>query len=88
MKPAGGTLAATETGRSYAVLGVFSTEENAVRFVSRMSVKAPEIECSIYLFAGEKIMVSGFESADAAEVSAFMRANRSALPDMRVFTKK
>ncbi len=87
-KPAAGELTATAAGWSYAVLGVFSTEENAWKFVAQMVKKAPEIECSVYLFAGKKIMVSGFESADQAEVAAFSRKYRSAFPDMWVFTKK
>lgn len=87
-KPAAGELTATAAGWSYAVLGVFSTEDNAWNFVAQMVKKAPEIKCSVYLFAGKKIMVSGFESTDQAEVAAFSRKYRSAFPDMWVFTKK
>lgn len=87
-RAAAGELTATAVGRSYAVLGVFSTEENAWKFVGQMAEKAPEIECSVYLFAGGKIMVSGFESDDQAEAAAFSRKNRSAFPDMWIFTKK
>ena len=76
------------SGVSYVVLGVFSTEENVRKFIEQMSRRSPEIICRAYKFQGSKFMVSGCESTDAAEVSAFIRANRAKYPDLWSYTRK
>lgn len=76
------------SGMNYAVLGVFSTEENVRKFIEQMSRRSPEIICRAYKFQGSKFMVSGCESTDAAEVSAFIRANRAKYPDLWSYTRK
>lgn len=76
------------SGMSYVVVGVFSTEENARKFIGQMARRAPEIACRVYKFQGSKFMVSGFESADGAEALAFIRDHRTALPDLWVYKRK
>ncbi|MBQ5609521.1 MAG: hypothetical protein IIU85_04645 [Rikenellaceae bacterium] len=83
----------TATGRitsgvSYVVVGVFSTEENARKYIEQMARRNPEIACRVYAFQGSKFMVSGFESTDGAEASAFIRDHRAALPDLWVYKRK
>jgi hypothetical protein len=76
------------SGVSYVVLGVFSTEENARKYIKQMATRAPYITCRAYKFQGSKFMVSGFESADGAEATAFIREHRSKLPDLWVYKRK
>lgn len=76
------------SGVSYVVLGVFSTEENARKYIKQMATRAPDIACRAYKFQGSKFMVSGFESADGAEATAFIREHRSKLPDLWVYKRK
>jgi hypothetical protein len=76
------------SGVSYVVLGVFSTEENARKYIKQMATRAPDIACRAYKFQGSKFMVSGFESTDGAEATAFIREHRSKLPDLWVYKRK
>ncbi len=76
------------SGVSYVVLGVFSTEENARKYIQQMATRAPEITCRAYKFQGSKFMVSGFESTDGAEATAFIREHRATLPDLWVYKRK
>ncbi len=76
------------SGVSYVVLGVFSTEENARKYIQQMATRAPEIACRAYKFQGSKFMVSGFESTDGAEATAFIREHRAKLPDLWVYKRK
>lgn len=76
------------SGVSYVVVGVFSTEENARKYIEQMARRNPEIACRVYAFQGSKFMVSGFESTDGAEALAFIRDHRAALPDLWVYKRK
>ncbi|MBQ5894775.1 MAG: SPOR domain-containing protein, partial [Rikenellaceae bacterium] len=76
------------SGVSYVVLGVFSTEENARKYIKQMATRAPDVACRAYKFQGSKFMVSGFESTDGAEATAFIREHRSKLPDLWVYKRK
>lgn len=76
------------SGVSYVVLGVFSTEENARKYIKQMANRAPDVACRAYKFQGSKFMVSGFESTDGAEATAFIREHRSKLPDLWVYKRK
>lgn len=76
------------SGVNYAILGVFSTEENVRKFIEQMSKRSPEIACRAYKFQGSKFMVSGCESTDAAAVSAFIREYRAKYPDLWSYTRK
>lgn len=76
------------SGMSYVVMGVFSTEENARKYVTQLAKRAPEIGCRIYRFQGAKFMVSGFESADGATATTFIREHRTQFPDLWAYKRK
>ncbi len=76
------------SGVSYVVVGVFSTEENARKFIEQMARRSPEIVCRAYKFPGAKFMVSGFESIDGVEAATFIRNHRAKLPDLWVYKRK
>lgn len=76
------------SGMSYVVMGVFSTEENARKYVTQLAKCAPEIGCRIYRFQGAKFMVSGFESADGAAATTFIREHRTQFPDLWAYKRK
>ena len=76
------------SGLSYVVMGVFSTEENARKYVTQLAKRAPEIGCRIYRFQGAKFMVSGFESADGAAATTFIREHRTQFPDLWAYKRK
>lgn len=86
--PAPTAIGQMTSGVSYVVVGVFSTEENARKYIEQMARRNPEVECRVYAFQGSKFMVSGFESTDGAEASAFIRDHRAALPDLWVYKRK
>lgn len=86
--PAPTEIGEMTSGVSYVVLGVFSTEENARKYIKQMATRAPEIECRAYKFQGAKFMVSGFESTDGAAASAFIREHRAKFPDLWVHNRK
>ncbi len=86
--PATTEIGEMTSGMSYVVVGVFSTEANARKFIEQMARRAPEMACRTYKFQGSKFMVSGFESADGAEVSAFIRDHRAQFPDLWAYKRK
>ncbi len=84
--PAGEPLRMTSK-RHYVVLGVYSTQENAERAAGLAAKKEPAMRCTVYRFGG-KFMVSPFESDDVEASRQFMRAGRSAFPEMWVYSAK
>ncbi|MBP3611818.1 MAG: hypothetical protein J6J14_01265 [Rikenellaceae bacterium] len=86
--PATTEIGEMTSGMSYVVVGVFSTEANARKFIEQMARRAPEMACRAYKFQGSKFMVSGFESADGAEASAFIRDHRAQFPDLWAYKRK
>lgn len=86
--PAPSAIGEMSSGVSYVVMGVFSTEENARKYIEQLAKRAPEISCRAYRFQGSKFMVSGFESAESSEASAFIRSHRSQYPDLWVYKRK
>lgn len=86
--PATTEIGEMTSGMNYVVVGVFSTEANARKFIEQMVRRAPEMACRAYKFQGSKFMVSGFESADGAEASAFIRDHRAQFPDLWVYKRK
>lgn len=84
--PAGEPLRMTSK-RHYVVLGVYSTLENAERAAALAAKKEPAMRCTVYRFGG-KFMVSPFESDDVEASRQFMRAGRSAFPEMWVYSAK
>lgn len=84
--PAGEPLRMTSK-RHYVVLGVYSTLENAERAAALAAKKEPAMRCTVYRFGG-KFMISPFESDDVEASRQFMRAGRSAFPEMWVYSAK
>lgn len=84
--PAGEPVRMTSK-RHYVVLGVYSTLENAERAAALAAKKEPAMRCTVYRFGG-KFMVSPFESDDVEASRQFMRAGRSAFPEMWVYSAK
>lgn len=75
------------SGRSYVVLGVFSTTENAGRAVREIAAKEPAFRCRIYRF-GEKFMVSPFSSDNAGPCAQFIGIHAERFPGMWTYTAR
>lgn len=75
------------SGRSYVVMGVFSSEKNARRAASEASAKEAAVTCGIYRF-GSKFMVSPFESDDAEACRLYIRAHGERFPGMWTYTAR
>lgn len=80
-------LTRTLHGRYYVVFGVFSTADNASRFIERTVTANPAVVCRAYLFSDGKILISGFESDERAAAETFMKENRAICPEMWIFSK-
>ena len=76
----------TSAGRSYVVLGIYSTEENARKAVELAAAKS-DAACRIYRYA-DKYMVSIYEDAERAECNRFMRTASADYPDLWIYTKQ
>lgn len=81
------SLTRTLRGRYYVVFGVFSTADNASRFIERTVTANPAVVCRAYLFSEGKILISGFESDERAAAETFMKENRAICPEMWIFSK-
>ena len=81
------SLTRTLRGRYYVVFGVFSTADNASRFIERTVTANPAVVCRAYLFSDGKILISGFESDERAAAETFMKENRAICPEMWIFSK-
>ncbi len=89
-RPAAGTPDAPArlvSGRHYAVIGVYSTPENAARAIREAAAKDPSLHCGVYRF-GSKWMVSPFDAADADACAAFIRERRASFPDLWTYTAR
>ena len=75
------------SGRSYVVMGVFSSEANARRAAREASSKEVAITCGVYRF-GAKYMVSPFESDDPETCRLFIRAHAERFPGMWTYTAR
>jgi len=76
-----------QSGWSYAVYGVFSTEENARRCREQLLHDTSSLGVGVYAF-GAKFMVSPFAASDRAVCEDFVREHRSTWPDLWIYTKK
>lgn len=87
--PAGtaGAPALLIPGHHYAVLGVFSTPENAARAAADAEAKEASVRCGIYRF-GSKYMVSPFEAADAEACALFIRNHGDRFPGLWPYTAR
>lgn len=73
--------------RSYVVLGVFSTPENAARAARNAASGDVAVTCGIYRF-GAKYLVSPFESDDPEACRLFIRAHAERFPGMWTYTAR
>ena len=75
------------SGRSYVVLGGFSTTENARRALREIAAKEPAFRCRIYRF-GEKFMASPFSSDNAGPCAQFIGIHAERFPGMWTYTAR
>lgn len=75
------------SGRTYVVLGVYSTEQNARRAARQASDADPALQPALY-FYGPKFMLSVFEADDPADCAAFVRAHVARFPDAWCYTAR
>lgn len=80
-------LARMTSKRSYVVLGVFSTPENAARAARDAASGDVAITCGVYRF-GAKFLVSPFESDDPEACTLFIRAHAERFPGMWTYTAR
>lgn len=75
------------SGRNYVVLGIFSTEQNARRAAAEAQGKAGDLTLGIYNYS-DKLMVSVYESDDAAAAQRFIHAHGGAFDGLWVYRKR
>lgn len=75
------------SGRNYVVLGIFSTEQNARRAAAEAQGKADDLTLGIYNYS-DKLMVSVYESDDAAAAQQFINAHGGAFDGLWVYRKR
>lgn len=75
------------SGRSYVVLGIFSAERNARRAIADAQAKADDLTLGLYSYS-DKLMVSVYESDDAADAQRFINAHGGVFDGLWVYRKK
>ncbi len=75
------------SGRSYVVLGIFSSERNARRAAAAAQAKADDLRLGLYHYS-DKLMVSVYESDDAADAQRFINAHGGLFDGLWVYRKK
>lgn len=75
------------SGRSYVVLGIFSSERNARRAAADAQAKADDLTLGLYSYS-DKLMVSVYESDDTADAQRFINAHSGAFDGLWVYRKK
>ena len=76
-----------QSGWSYVVYGVFSTEGNAARCRDELLRKSPSITAAVYPF-GAKYMVTPCASQDRSVCERYVREHRDMWPDLWIYSKK
>lgn len=76
-----------QSGWSYVVYGVFSTEANAARCRDELLQKNPSMAVAVYRF-GAKYMVTPCASQDRSVCERFAREHREQWPDLWIYSKK
>ncbi len=75
------------SGRSYVVLGIFSSEQNARRAAVDAQAKADDLTLGLYSYS-DKFMVSVYESDDAADAQRFINTHGGVFDGLWVYRKK
>ena len=81
------TVQRTVSGRSYLVLGIFSTEENAFKAVAQAESTYPAADCRVYHYA-DKFLVSLFEGESVRACTDYRRTVDTYFSDLWIYTKK
>ena len=81
------TIFDSVSGRSYVVLGVYSTPENAFRAVGIAQKRMSDADCTVYRY-GTKYMVSIYNSDNREQAVRYMAAVSPTFKDLWVYTKK
>lgn len=76
-----------QSGWSYVVYGVFSTEANAARCRDELLRTNPSMAVAAYPF-GSKYMVTPYGSQTRGECERFAREHREQWPDLWIYSKK
>ena len=84
---ADGEILSTVVGRSYVVLGVFSTRENAMRAAAQAYKKSDSLHCSIYHY-GNKFMVALYDAPTRSECGEFVRSLEGEFKDLWIYSRK
>ena len=77
----------TIVGRSYVVLGVFSTPENVGRAIRQAKKIAGDLQYSVYNY-GEKYMVAIYNAPTRSECQEFVRSLDGKFKDLWVYSRK
>jgi hypothetical protein len=80
-------ILSTISGRSYVVLGVFSTCENAMRATAQAHKKNGSLHCSIYHY-GNKFMVALYDAPTRSECGEFVRSLDGEFKDLWIYPRK
>lgn len=85
-QPDNNAVLRSTSGRSYLVLGIFSTEDNARRAIADAVQRYPAADCRIYHYS-EKFMVSLFEGNNS-ECVKYQRSVEDTFPGLWIYTKR
>lgn len=77
----------TTQGRSYVVLGVFSTAENAAKAIGQAQAQADNVRCEVYHY-GEKYMVALYSAESRGECQEFARSLGDTFNDLWIYSRK
>ena len=80
-------IRSTVLGRSYVVLGVFSTPENAANAALQARKRADDMHYSIYYY-GSKYMVALYDAPSRDECQEFVRSLNDTFTDLWIYTRK
>ena len=82
-----GDVQPTIPGRSYVVLGVFSTPENVARAIRQAQKSASDLQYSVYEY-GSKYMVAVYDTESRSECQEFVRSLDGKFKDLWVYSRK
>ncbi len=84
---ASGEILSTVSGRSYVVLGVFSTPENADKAIRQACKRDGGVQCAVYHY-GSKYMVALYDAPSRSECQEYARSLGDAFKDLWVYSRK
>ena len=75
------------SGRSYVVIGVYSTPENAFRAVEQAKQRMSDVNCTVYYYSS-KYMVSVYNSDNREQAVAYKNRISRTFEGLWIYTKK